>query len=299
MNPGGPSAAATTFPRFGELAPETRQEIWRFAALAHVPSVCFYTGKGNDQKPNDVQQPVNQALLLTCTEAHDVAVKTGRIKRRPFDPALDILWVVNDLALAKLYGRCGGSTQLGVPEPWITRVKHLALSLPTTSLVNFDYNNNPLPYCIKEMLSLQKISVAFPQGWDQRKLDWLETQPGGHGLDVDVPAVKKRPFQLRQLTAPELQDIIAIENILMWPPLGYPSGKRTPIDGRQFLMAFRLALRGKCKVDGDIVHFPWHPLQPRGLAVEIDGRVLEKSVRDGKKRFCTRSFQRAMPRVQK
>ncbi|KAK5662226.1 hypothetical protein OQA88_8131 [Cercophora sp. LCS_1] len=164
-----PSAAPATFPAFPSLPADIRHQIWQTASTTSTaPGVCILTLSiplGAPQRarhaPLIVHPKRNPSLLQTSTEAYDIVASNPPPAPRPFNPAVDTLYLgPNEFGYFTDH-----LNRLPAEEvPWYTEIRHLALSLQIAD------RGLALPYTILYNLhKLETVAVVYPGAegtWD-------------------------------------------------------------------------------------------------------------------------------------
>ncbi len=161
--------APTSFPAFPRLPADMRQEIWRSASATPgtTPGVCILTlaiPLGASQRaqhaPLVVHEPRNPSLLQTSTEAYDMTVSSPPPGPRPFNPAIDTLY----LGPSEFIYFTDHLTRRDPDDvPWFSEIRHIALSLVVAD------RGMALPMAIMSLPRLSALSVVYPGAvgtWD-------------------------------------------------------------------------------------------------------------------------------------
>jgi hypothetical protein len=175
-----------------------------------TPGVCYFhsTGiiSGNGSTPSRctydpliVHEPVNRALLATNTEAYDVAMEASRrAATRPYDPAIDILFITDWASFEHFTGTVCGFNG----EEWIERIQHLALPLNRADAGLW------LPIAMSRLRSLKTLSVVYPAA------------TGRFNFSASVPLPKDRSTPLRLMTEAERKGVVIAADYMYGTPFG-------------------------------------------------------------------------------
>ncbi|KAK0671348.1 hypothetical protein QBC41DRAFT_316019 [Cercophora samala] len=261
------------FKAFPRLPADIRQEIWTSAAStagsdfsgSPTPRISFFTEQhmSRDNKNISpprlvVQEPYNQALLRTNTEAHDVALMSaGPI--RDYNPETDILYMTTSNAFC--YFTRHESCQI-----WASKVQHIALPLGQAGVWG------EIPAYTREpgrLPALKTISIVFPASSGTFSC----FQP------MEQPDEQLQKMALRQLTDAELAEITVKSQFdySTWAgdlPFNYSN------TGTEYLAAYGEAVKREAKV----VRVSQQYSMKEGMMIQWEGRCFESW--RSRKRYC-------------
>ncbi|KAK4225929.1 hypothetical protein QBC38DRAFT_481662 [Podospora fimiseda] len=163
------------FTVFPELPAEIRQKIWRLAALdqSYSPAIgnlqtmaSMEFQPGVDKTPKLMVQPApNRALLVTNTEAHEIALLKPQ-PARSFNPDTNVLYICCSSVWDDFFNKFSDTRRSRSPrldmirkDSGILKVRHIALSMRFASLDYWKFNNL-VPQALGDLHKLEKISIV-------------------------------------------------------------------------------------------------------------------------------------------